>query len=225
MELRDSNIEMSRVINNPLTDLIVNQLGRDESLYRLGRVDDADHWQILGGDLGLGTVRVKVTLTINKTMKATQVAKNTIGDLYFAMLDHSGSRGPGFMFIPAESSEGRVRFGAIEFTRASIDEQPEAYRNVAITEVMIKKSLDWIHDCLYYLTSEYEWDQRLTRKALSRSSPWYICSKCGGSNSVLKIQISTFFSQREPCCFWRYWTQAQLETLQCVEGRLGCTKK
>ena len=23
---------------------------------------------------------------------------------------------------------------------------------------MIKKSLVWIHDCLYYLTSDYEWD-------------------------------------------------------------------
>ena len=62
------------------------------------------------------------------------------------------------MITPAESTEGRVRFGAIELTRASIDSQPEAYRNVAIAEVMIKKSLNWIHDCLFYLTCEYEWD-------------------------------------------------------------------
>ena len=88
----------------------------------------------------------------NHTIKATQVAKHTIGDLYFATLDHPGSRGPGFGLIPAEASEGRVRFGAIELTRASIDAQPEAYRNVAITEVMIKKSVCWMHDCLYYLT-------------------------------------------------------------------------
>ena len=158
MVLRDSNIELPRVINNPITDLIVNQLGRDECLYRLGRLDDADHWKILGGALGLGTIRVKVTLTINKTMKATQVSKNTMGDLYFAMLDHPGSRGPGVMITPAEASEGRVQFGAIELIRASIEEQPEAFQNVVITEVMIKKSLDWIHDCLYYLTSDYEWD-------------------------------------------------------------------
>ena len=149
MVLRDSNIELSRVINNPITDLIVNQLGRDECLYRLGRLDDADHWKILSAGLGLGTIRVKVTLTINKTMKATQVAKKTIGDLYFAMRDHPSSRGPGFMITPAESSEGRVQFGAIELTRGSIEEQPEAFQHVTITEVMIKQSLVRIYDCLY----------------------------------------------------------------------------
>ena len=119
-DLRDSNIEMSRFINNPITDLMVNQLGRDERLYRLGRFVDFEHWKILGGGLGAGTIRKKVTLSINNTMKAAQVAKNTIGDLYIAMLDHPGSRGPGFMIIPAESSEGRVMFGAIELTCASI---------------------------------------------------------------------------------------------------------
>ena len=91
-------------------------------------------------------------------MKATQVAKNTIGDLYFAMLDHPSSRGPGFMITPAEASAGRVQYGAIELTRASVEQQPEAFQNVVITEVMIKQSLDWIHDCVYDLTSDYEWD-------------------------------------------------------------------
>ena len=137
---------------------MANDGGRDEHLYRVGRVDDVDHWKILGGGLGAGSIRIKVTLAINNTMKAPQVAKNTIGDLYFAMIDHPGSRGLGFMFIPAESSEGRARIGDIELTCASIDEQPEAFRNVTITEVMIKKSLDWIHDCLCYLTSDYERD-------------------------------------------------------------------
>ena len=147
---------MSRVINNPISDLIVNQLGRDERLYRLGRLDDVEHWKLLGGGLGAGTIGKKVTLSISKTMKATQVATNTIEDLYIAMLDHPGSTGPGFIVIPAESLGGRVTFGPIELTRASIEEQPETFRNVTITEVMVKKSLDWIHDCLYYMTSDYE---------------------------------------------------------------------
>ena len=73
-DLRDSNIEMSRVINNPISDLIINQLGRDERLYRLGRLNDVEHWKLLGGGLGAGTVRKKVTLSMNNTMKATQVA-------------------------------------------------------------------------------------------------------------------------------------------------------
>ena len=137
---------------------MVNDGGRDERLYRVGRVDDVDHWKILGGGLGAGSIRITVTLAINNAIKAAQVAKHAIGDLYLAVLGHPGSRGPGFVITPAESSEGHVRFGAIELIRASIDEQPEAYRNVAITEVMIKKSLNWIHDCLFCLTCEYEWD-------------------------------------------------------------------
>ena len=100
-DLRDANIDMSRVINNPITDLMGNQLGRDEHLYRVGRVDDVDHWTILGGGRGAGSIRIKVTLAINNIMKAAQVATNTIGDLYIAMLDHPGSIGPGFMITPA----------------------------------------------------------------------------------------------------------------------------
>ena len=156
--IRDSNIGLSRVINNPITDLIINQRGRDECLYRLGRLDDVQHWKIPGGGLGQGTIRVKVTLTITNTMKATQVGKTTVGDLYFSMLDHPNSRGPGFLVTPAEASAGRVQYGAIELTRASIERQPEAFQHIVISEVMIKKSLDWIHDCVYYLTSAYEWD-------------------------------------------------------------------
>ena len=97
---------------------------------------------------------------IAKTMKATQVAHHTIGDLYFALLDHPGSRGPGFTFTPAPSSESRIQFGAIELTSASIEEQPEAFRLKSRVETVIKKSLNWIHDCLYYLTTAYEWDLR-----------------------------------------------------------------
>ena len=69
------------------------------------------------------------------------MAKQIVGDLYFGTLHHPGSRGPGFMIIPAEVSEGRVQFGVICLTRTSIDAQPAAFRNVDITEVMIKKSL------------------------------------------------------------------------------------
>ena len=88
----------------------MSQGGRDECLYRLGRMDDAAHWKFVGGGLGLGpgTMRIKVTLMITKTMKATQVANHTIGNLYFSLLDHPGSRGPGFTVTPAPSSESRV---------------------------------------------------------------------------------------------------------------------
>ena len=91
-------------------------------------------------------------------MKATQVGKTTVGDLYFSMLDHPNGRGPGFLVTSAEASAGRVQFGAIDLTRATIERQPEAFRNIDISEVMIKNSLNWIHDCVYYLTSAYEWD-------------------------------------------------------------------
>ena len=121
-------------------------------------ISDTGHWKINSGGLGAGTMRIKVTLSVNNIIKATQVAKQIVGDFYFATLDHPGSRGPGFGNIAAEASEGRVQFGAISLTRASIDAQPAAFRNVDITEVMIKKSLCWMHGCLYYLTYSYEWD-------------------------------------------------------------------
>ena len=138
--VRDSSAELSRVSNNPVTDLLINQNGKDECLYRLGRVDDVQHWKIPGGSLGQGSIRIKVTLTITKTMKVTQVGKVTVGDLYFSMLDHPNGRGPGFLVIPAGASAGRVQFGAIELTRIIIDKQPEAFRDNK-SEAMIKNSL------------------------------------------------------------------------------------
>ena len=74
------------------------------------------------------------------------------------MLDHPNSRGLGFLVTPAEASAGRVQYGVIELTRASIERQPEAFQHIVISEVMIKKSLEWMHDCVYYLTFTYEWD-------------------------------------------------------------------
>ena len=145
------------VINNPVTDLIIHQKGKDERMYRLGRVDDVDSWKIPGVSLGQGSIRIKVTDTITKTMQATQVGKITIGDLYFAMLNHPAGRGPGFLVIPPGASVGRVQLGAIELTRAVVDKQPEPIKD-KITEAVIKTSLIWMHDCIYYLTTSYEWE-------------------------------------------------------------------
>ena len=147
-------ILISRVINNPVADLIANDGGREEHFYRVRHIDGTDHWKINSGGLGAGTIRIKVTLSVNNMIKATQVAKHTVGNFYCATLDHPGSRGLGFGIIPAEASEGRVQLSAISLTRGSIDAQPAAFRNVEITEMMIKKSLCWMHDCLYYLTCE-----------------------------------------------------------------------
>ena len=61
------------------------------------------------------------------------------------MLDHPPTRGPGTMVIPAEASEGHVQLGAMRLSRTTIDAQPQQFKNLVITDELIKKSLNWIH--------------------------------------------------------------------------------
>ena len=90
-----------------------------------------------------------VTRTLTDTVKAAQVAKATIGDLYFGVLDQPPARGPGAMVIPAEASEGHVQLGAVTLSRTTIDAQPQQFKNFVITDELMKKSLNWIHGRLY----------------------------------------------------------------------------
>ena len=138
---------------------------------------------------------------ITKTMKATQVANHTIGNLYFSLLDHPGSRGPGFTVTPAPSSESRVQFGAIELTSASIEEQPEAFRlKSKLGETVIKKTLNWIHDCLYYLTTVYEWDLgKIDKEGFIPIRFLVYMPAKGRKNSSLKTAILIFFFQQGLC--------------------------
>ena len=87
-ELKDHDTDLSRIINNPVTESIANSGGPNESLYRLGRTDDTQHWMFPNGGLTTGTIRKIVIQTLTNTVKAAQVAKATVGDLYFAVLDH-----------------------------------------------------------------------------------------------------------------------------------------
>ena len=72
------------------------------------------------------------------------------------MLNHPAGRGPGFLVIPPGASTGRVQLGAVELNHVIVDKQPEHLKS-KITEAVIKLSMTWIQDCLYYLTTSYEW--------------------------------------------------------------------
>ena len=108
-ELKDRDIDLRRMINNPVSESIANSGGSNESLYRLGRTDDTQHWMFPNSGLITGPIRRRVTTTLTNTVKAAQVARATVGDLYFAVLDHPPARGPGAMVVPAEASEGHVQ--------------------------------------------------------------------------------------------------------------------
>ena len=81
--LRDNDFDLARVINNPVSELIANGGGYEENLYRIGRTDDTGNWMFPNGGLGTGTIRKRITLTLNNTIKATQAANANVGDLYF----------------------------------------------------------------------------------------------------------------------------------------------
>lgn len=157
-ELKDNDIDLRGIINNPVSELIANSGGSEESLYRLGRTDDIQNLIFPNGGLTTGTIRKRVTLTLSNTIKAASVARATVGDLYFAALDHPPARGPGIMVIPAESSEGHVQLGAVTLSRITIDSQPQQFKNVVITDELIKKSLNWIVKLLHYITRSYDWN-------------------------------------------------------------------
>ena len=120
-DLKDNDIDSRRIIYNPVSEFIANSGGTEESIHRFGRTDDTQIWMFPNGGLTTGTIRNRVTLTISNTIKAAQVARATIGDLYFAVLDHPPARGPGTMVISAEASEGHVQLGAVSLSRITID--------------------------------------------------------------------------------------------------------
>ena len=62
------------------------------------------------------------------------------------------------MVIPAEASEGHVQLGAVTLSRTAIDAQPQQFKNVVITDELMKKSLNWIHERLCYITRSYAWN-------------------------------------------------------------------
>ena len=59
-------------------------------------------------------------MTISNTIKAAQVGKANVGELYFSVLDHSPQRGPGVKIVPPEASEGRVQLAAARLTDIGI---------------------------------------------------------------------------------------------------------
>ena len=96
-------------------------------------------------------------MNISNTIKATQAGKANVGYMYFGVLDHPPQRLPSVVLIPPEASEGRVQFRTARLTEISIASQPPEFQGVEITTELIKKTLDWIHDRLYHITHDYEW--------------------------------------------------------------------
>ena len=125
------------------------------------------------------------------------------------------------MVIPAGASEGRVQFGAVTLTRTSIEAQPAEFQNIEITEEMIKKSLSWIHNRLYFITRSYEWNiGQIDKDAFSQSSSWLTCFKCAGGThhpTILRfcIRLDIFCH-----CFFLWTTlvtlNSGLASLRCI---------
>ena len=109
-ETKDSNVDLTRVINRPIAYAVASAGGYTEKRFSLDKGGCTDDW-IFDGPLGVETVGKKYNIFIHNTIVAAISGIQTLFQFTKRFLDHPPQRLPGYMDIPANSTEGRVSYG------------------------------------------------------------------------------------------------------------------